>query len=180
MSRRNNGEGERRGDINKLNIMRMKREKEEMERMERQKEEMKRQKEEMERQKEEMERQKEERERMQRQKEERERQKEERIQRQKEERERRKEERERRKEEREREKEEMKILQRGVTFTIGQDGPFDRVAHVEPFVPRRSFPDYLNSEDARNVEPFVPPVRPMTLQDYENSEKPIYLNLKLV
>jgi hypothetical protein len=48
------------------------------------------------------------------------------------------------------EMERMQRMQRGVIFTIGQDGPFDRVV---------------------DVEPFVPPVRPMTLQDYENSEK---------
>jgi len=79
-------------------------------------------------------------------------------------------ERERQKEEMERQKEERERMQRGVTFTIGQDGPFDRVArgNVQPFIPRRSFQDYLNSENARDVQPFVPP---MTLQDYENSEK---------
>jgi hypothetical protein len=48
------------------------------------------------------------------------------------------------------EMERMRRMQSGVIFTIGQDGPFDRVV---------------------DVEPFVPPVRPMTLQDYENSEK---------
>ena len=77
---------------------------------------------------------------------------------------------ERMRKEEEMRKEEMERMQRGVTFTIGQDGPFDRVArgNVQPFVPRRSFQDYLNSENARDVQPFVPP---MTLQDYEDSEK---------
>ena len=52
-----------------------------------------------------------------------------------------------------------------------QDDPLDRVArrgNIQPFVPRRSFQDYVNSADAPNVQPFVPP---MTLQDYENAEK---------
>jgi hypothetical protein len=102
MSRRNNGTGTGRGEINKLNIMRK-----EMERM-RKEEEMR--------------------------------------------------------------KEEMERMQRGVTFTIGQDGPLDRVArgNVQPFVPRMSFQDYVNSANAQNVQPFVPP---MSLQDYENAEK---------
>jgi hypothetical protein len=56
---------------------------------------------------------------------------------------------ERMRKEEEMRKEEMERMQRGVTFTIGQDGPFDRVARG-------------------NVQPFVPP---MTLQDYEDSEK---------
>jgi hypothetical protein len=66
-------------------------------------------------------------------------------------------------------KEEMERMQRGVTFTIGQDGPFDRVArgNVQPFVPRMSFQDYVNSKNARDVQPFVPP---MSLQDSANAE----------
>jgi hypothetical protein len=78
---------------------------------------------------------------------------------------------ERMRKEEEMQKEEMERMQRGVTFTIGQDGPLDLVArrgNVQPFVPRMSFQDYVNSANAQNVQPFVPP---MTLQDYEDSEK---------
>jgi hypothetical protein len=83
--------------------------------------------------------------------------------------ERQKEEIEKQKEEMERQKEERERMQRGVTFTIGQDGPFDRVArgNVQQFVPRMSFQDYVNSKNARDVQPFVPP---MSLQDSANAE----------
>lgn len=53
-------------------------------------------------------------------------------------------------------KEEMERMQRGVTFTIGQDGPFDRVArgNVQPFIPeavRFQLRKKYKKEDRKNA-----------------------------